>query len=98
MTTPDSPDRAYDLLPPTLADARDAIHRAHGHTGRSAWAQLLTIAGLTGTETDRSALLRILEAMIHLDPVSQLCAQALHIRLTSYTHLAAAHPATRSTA
>jgi hypothetical protein len=98
MTTAQTPGEAYGLVRPTMTDAREAMHRVHGHTGRSAWARLLTAAQLTGDETDEPALTRLLEAMAHLDPVSKLCAQALRIRLASHTHLAAAHLATRSPA
>lgn len=98
MTTPEPAGDAYGLLPPTMNDAREAMHRVHGHTGRSAWARLLAAANLTGDETDEAALTRLLDAMHRLDPVSRLCAQALRIRLISYTHLSAAHSVTRSPA
>jgi hypothetical protein len=97
VTAPE-PGGAYGLLRPTMADARDAMHRVHGHTGRSSWARLLAAAQLTGDETDEPSLMRLLEAMSGLDPVSRLCAQALRIRLTSFTHLAAAQNITRSPA
>jgi hypothetical protein len=98
VTTAETPADAYGLLRPTMTDAREAMHRVHGHTGRSAWTRLLGAAQLTGNEADEPALIRLLEAMHHLDPVSRLCAQALRIRLASHTHLAAAHLATRSPA
>jgi hypothetical protein len=98
VTAAETPDDAYGLSRPTMTDARDAMHRVHGHTGRSAWIRLLAAAKLTGAETDEPAVLRLSEAMTHLDPVSRLCAQALRIRLTSHTHLAAAHLVTRSPA
>ncbi|GIF02515.1 hypothetical protein [Actinoplanes siamensis] len=88
----------YGLHRPTMADAREAMHRVHGHTGRSAWERLLQSAGMSGTETGDDALHRLLTAMAGLDPVSQLCAQALRIRLSSHTHLSAAHTITGSTA
>jgi hypothetical protein len=97
-TTPDDSARAYGLHRPTMADAREAMHRVHGHTGRSAWERLLHSAGLSGTETGDDALRPLLTAMAGLDPVSRLCAQALQIRLSSHTHLSAAHTITRSTA
>ena len=78
MTAPDT-GSPYGLHRPTMTDARDAMHRVHGYTGRSAWEQLLT-------------------AMAGLDPVSRLCAHALRIRLSSHTHLSAAHTITRSPA
>jgi hypothetical protein len=95
VTTPEQTGSAYGLLRPTMNDARDAMHRVHGHSGRSAWARLLATAELTGTETGEPALLHLLDTMARLDPVSQLCAHALRIRLTSHTHLAAAHTVTR---
>jgi hypothetical protein len=98
VTAPETAGDAYGLSRPTMTDACDAMHRVHGHTGRSHWARLLAAAQLTGTETDEPALLHLIEAMTHLDPVSRLCAQALRIRLTSHTHLAAARLATRSPA
>ncbi|WP_232345044.1 hypothetical protein [Actinoplanes awajinensis] len=79
-----------------MSDARDAMHRVHGYSGRSAWERLLAAASLTGNESDEPTLQRLLEAMTTLDPVSRLCALALRIRLTSHTHLAAAQLATRS--
>ncbi|GIF41796.1 hypothetical protein [Actinoplanes xinjiangensis] len=98
MTSPPSDSVVYGLRRPTMTDAREAMHRVHGHTGRSTWARLIAAAHLTGEETDEPALLRLLEAMTTLDPVSRLCAQALRIRMTSYTELAAAHAITGSTA
>src|SRR5688500_14364019 len=98
-TTPDdSANGAYGLRRPTMADAREAMHRVHRHTARSAWERLLQSAGLSGDETSDEALHQLLTAMDGLDPVSRLCAQALRIRLSSHTHLSAAHTITRSTA
>jgi hypothetical protein len=97
--TPSEPDTsAYGLHRPTMSDAREAMHRVHGHTGRSHWAGLLKATGLTGNETDEPALLRLIEAMASLDQVSRMCAHALRIRLATHTHLTAAHTMTRSTA
>jgi hypothetical protein len=96
VTTPADAGSPYGLHRPTMADAREAMHRVHGHTGRSSWTQLLTAAGLTGTETGEAALEQLLTAMAGLDPVSRLCAHALRIRLSSHTHLSAAHTITRS--
>lgn len=87
---------AYGLHRPTMADAREAMQRVHGESGRSAWERLLQVAGMSGTETGDDALRRLLTAMAGLDPVSRLCAQALTIRLSSHTHLSAAHTMTRS--
>jgi hypothetical protein len=98
MTVEDSGAGSYGLRRPTMADANQAMHRVHSYTGRSHWARLLAASGLTGNETDEPALLRLLEAMSRLDPVSRMCAQALGIRLAAHTHLSAAHTITRSPA
>jgi len=98
ITPENSTASPYGLNRPTMADAREAMHRVHGHTGRSSWERLLHAAGLSGTETGDDALDRLLTAMAGLDPVSRLCAQALRIRLSSHLHLSAAHAMTRSTA
>jgi hypothetical protein len=98
MTPSDPGADVYGLHRPTMSDARDAMHRVHAHTGRSQWAGLLKAAGLTGNETDEPALLRLIEVMAGLDPVSRLCAHALRIRLATHTHLTAAHAMTRSSA
>jgi hypothetical protein len=98
MTPPEHEAGAYGLRRPTMNDADQAMHRVHGHTGRSHWAQLLNVTGLTGNETDEPSLLRLIDAMAKLDPVSQMCAQALRIRLATHTHLTAAHTITRSPA
>ena len=62
----------YGLHRPTMTDAQEAMHRVHGHTGRSTWVRLLDAAGLTGTESDDASLQRLLTAMAGLDPVSRL--------------------------
>ena len=95
MSDPDPHAASYGLRRPTMTDAREAMHRVHGHTGRSHWARLIQKAQLTGNETDEPALLRLIEAMSALDPVSRMCAQALKIRLSAHTHLTAAHTMTR---
>ena len=96
MTGPDTDVGAYGLHRPTMSDARDAMHRVHGDTGGAQWTRLLTAAQLTGNETDEAALVRLIDAMAKIDPVSQMCAQALRIRLATHTHLTAAHTVTRS--
>ena len=98
ITSEDPAPGAYGLHRPTMADAHEAMLRVHGHTGRSTWERLLQAAGMSGTETGDGALPRLLTAMAGLDPVSRLCAQALNIRLSSHTHLSAAHTMTRSSA
>lgn len=85
----------YGLSRPTMHDAREAMYRVHGPAGPTAWSRLLTSAGLPATGQDDADLPRLLEAMTRLDPVSKLCAQALSIRLTTHTHLSAAHDLTR---
>lgn len=98
-TTPgDTTSGSYGLHRPTMSDAHEAMHRVHGHTGRSSWQRLLQAAGVADTETGDDALQRLLTAMAGLDPVSRLCAQALNIRLASHTYLSAAHAMTRSPA
>ncbi|AGZ44069.1 hypothetical protein [Actinoplanes friuliensis] len=87
--------RPYGLSRPTMQDAREAMHRVHGPGGPAAWSRLLTSAGIPATNLGDADLPRLLEAMARLDPVSKLCAQALNIRLTSHTHLSAAHDLTR---
>jgi hypothetical protein len=89
-------DVPYGLHPPTIADAHDAVHRVHGADGPAVWAGLLAAAGVSGDATQPEAFERLLTVMEAADPVSQLCAHALRIRLTSYTCLAAAHSMTRS--
>lgn len=87
--------KPYGLSRPSMLDAREAMHRVHGPAGPAAWDRLLTAAGLRAAHQDEADLPRLLEAMARLDPVSKLCAQALTIRLTSHTHLSAAHDLTR---
>lgn len=86
-------DGPYGLRPPTTADARDAVHRVHGADAPRVWAAMLSTAGVTGAEP--TAFERVLAVMEGADPVTRLCAQALRIRLTSYSCLAAAHDMTR---
>lgn len=97
MNPTDRQGGAYGLHRPTMTDAREAMHRVHGHAGRSHWARLLAAAGVTGEETGEPDLLRLIDAMAELDPVSRMCAHALRIRLATHTHLTAAHTMTRST-
>lgn len=96
MPPPEDAAAPYGLRHPTMADAREAIHRVHGDAGAAVWAGLLTTAAVTGDETDEQAFDRLLRAASAADPVSRLCAHALRIRAGSYTHLAAAHSLTRS--
>lgn len=88
-------DATYGLQRPTMNDAREALLRVHGIDGPAVWAQLLTAAGLSATSQKEENLPRLLEAMARLDPVSRLCSQAISIRLSSHTHLSAAHTLTR---
>ena len=98
MSAPGDSTSPYGLRRPTMTEAREAMHRVHGNTAPATWAHLLQTTGLTGTETGEDALQRLLTAMAALDPVSQLCAHALSIRLSSYTRLSAAHAMSRSRA
>ncbi|MEU8819308.1 hypothetical protein [Actinoplanes sp. NPDC048796] len=86
----------YGLHQPTLADAQQAVHRVHGPDGSAVWADLLASCRLSGRETDGPALARLIEAMIVADPVTQLCGQALRIRVATHEHLSAAYTITRS--
>ena len=83
---------------PTVADARDAVHRSYGDAGPSVWARLLRTTQLTGAETGDDALRRLLQAMTVSDPIGRLCAHSLGIRLTWHTRLAAAATTSRSAA
>jgi hypothetical protein len=94
MTTPD--EAPYGLRRPTMADAREAMHRVHGDLAAGLWKQVLGSASVTGTESDEASFQRLLQAMTDLDPISRLCAQALRIRVASHYHLSAAHTMTRS--
>jgi hypothetical protein len=96
MPPPSDPADPYGLHRPTMDDARETVERVHGGDGPHVWAGLLKTAGLTGRETGSEDFERLLRAMAAADPISQLCAQALHIRLVSHTQLAAAHKITRS--
>lgn len=96
MSGPDSPVTPYGLRRPTVADARQAVHRVHGDTAPEIWPGLLAGCRLSGDEEDAGSLTRLIEAMTAADPVTKLCAEALRIRLASHTHLSAAHAITRS--
>ncbi|MEU8661635.1 hypothetical protein [Actinoplanes philippinensis] len=91
------PGKPYGLHRPTVHDVHDAIHRVHGtDDGAAVWAHLLQTTGVSIQQADEGALHKLLDAMTSLDPVSRLCAHALRIRLSSHTHLAAAHTMIRS--
>jgi hypothetical protein len=96
MSDHDQPGAAYGLRRPTLNDLRNAVHRVHGAMGPAVWADLLIACRLTGDETDAGALPRVLAATVSADPITQLCAHALRIRLAAHMHLSAAHAITRS--
>ncbi|MDI6105904.1 GAF domain-containing sensor histidine kinase [Actinoplanes sp. NEAU-A12] len=76
------------LRRPSMADARDAVHRSHGDAAAPIWAKLLRTSQLTGHETSDDALPQLLRAMTALDPVSRLCAHAIGIRLAAHTNTA----------
>ncbi|MEU4557913.1 hypothetical protein AB0F72_05970 [Actinoplanes sp. NPDC023936] len=80
----------YGLSRPTVEDARAAVLRVHGGDGPRVWDELVRTAGSDLT------LDRLLPVMTVADPTTRLCALALQIRLTSHTHLAAAHTTVRS--
>jgi hypothetical protein len=82
----------YGLVRPAMGDALVAVSRAHGPNAVTVWGQLLAAAGLAGHESDDNALHRMIEAMAAADPVLQVCARSLRIRLTAYTQLAAQVP------
>lgn len=88
MSTP------YGLARPTFDDAREAVHRVHGHDGPHVWQTLTKAAGITGQEPD--ALDRLLALMASADQTTRLCATAIQIRITSYDCLAVAHTELRS--
>ncbi|MEV0901173.1 hypothetical protein [Actinoplanes sp. NPDC049802] len=79
----------YGLTLPTMADARAAVHRVHADDGPRIWNDLLRAAGIG--ENEPGGLSRLLPVMHNADPTTRLCALALKIRITSHTHLAAAH-------
>ncbi|WP_432524995.1 hypothetical protein [Kineococcus sp. SYSU DK006] len=89
-TSTAGPDR-YPVSAVTLEHARTALARVHPATAQRVWADLLTAAGLSGRESDRAALERLLEAMsASEDAVTVVCARALRIRLTTFDRLVAA--------
>jgi hypothetical protein len=77
----------YGLRRPDLAEARQALERVYGDQTAGVWQRLLDAARLSGTETDRAALDRLLKAMVDTDPVLALCARSVQIRATAYDHL-----------
>ena len=93
------PTGAYGLAEPTVADARASIVQVHGAAAAAAWADLLTAAGLTGTEEGRPAVERLVAAMpASPDAVTGLCARALRLRLTTFDRLSAVHALVQETA
>jgi len=81
---------AYGLTRPKVGDACEAVERVFGADAPLVWEQILSAAG-AGEHDDRG-IERVVDAMIrHQDGVVRLCAQALSIRLSSYTRLAATH-------
>ena len=88
---PGEPFAFFGLTRPTVADVRVAVGRTHGRDTTLVWAQLLAAAGLTGHETDETALNRLLDAMTERDPLSRVTARSMRVRLSSYGSLAATH-------
>ncbi|MFI5933964.1 hypothetical protein [Actinoplanes sp. NPDC051494] len=80
----------YHMRRPDLAEARQALDQLYGHGTGELWQKLLTQAGLTGHETDPSAVQRLADVMLAGDPVLALSGRALVIRIKSYDYLAAA--------
>ena len=97
MTSAADTDIPYGLRRPTMDDARESVHRVHGGDGPRVWSRTLTASGLGGHENDDDSLERLLVALEGADPVSQMCAVALRIRLRSHTFLAVAYDLTGST-
>ena len=82
------------LAAPTLEDARTALVRVHPAAGAERWRDLLAAAGLTGAETGRADLERLLSAMERSgDPATAVCARALRIRATTSDRLSPDRPA-----
>ncbi len=74
----------YHLIRPTVADVLVAVHRTHGRNAAAVWATMLSLSGLAGHETDDDAFHRLLDAMAQIDPVSQISARSLRLRLRTY--------------
>ncbi|WP_157018177.1 hypothetical protein [Cryptosporangium arvum] len=83
---------------PDLAEARRAVERIYGPQASRIWAELLSAARLSGTETEPGAIERLLDVMRSAAPVTALCGEALAIRLASYDRLASAYALMRSSA
>jgi len=87
-TVPPAP-AAFGLNRPTVVEARQAIERVYGAGAGALWHDLAE----TASEGSRQPVTveGIVAAMqLSADGVVRLCAQAMHIRLRSYEHLAAA--------
>ncbi|MDG6109282.1 hypothetical protein Daura_26385 [Dactylosporangium aurantiacum] len=87
----------YGLRPPSVTEARASLYAVFGAQTDEIWQRLTHRAGMPSTGGDDAALPRLMEAMrADHDPVVALCAQSLHIRLSTYQHLTAAHETIRS--
>jgi hypothetical protein len=84
------PNGRYQIRPPTIADAHEALARLHGADFAGTWSGLLATAGLTGRETGAEALDRLLAATRTADPVTSLYGRSLAIRVAAHRHLSAA--------
>lgn len=94
MTVPTAPSTGnYQLARPTMPDAYAALHGLYGPHTEDIWRNLLFGAGLTGGETDPSALDRLLAVMQQAEPITRLCARGLQVRVTAYQQLARARAA-----
>jgi hypothetical protein len=87
---------AYDLQPPDLNEAHEAINRLYGANATQMWNTLLSNAGLTGAETDSAALDRLLAAMFATDPVTALCARSIQLRAETHGRLSTVHALIRA--
>jgi hypothetical protein len=81
------PDPVYELQVPTLATAREALNGFYGPHSEAVWRTLLFASGLTGEETDRGALGRLISAMQVAEPMTRLCARGLAVRAAAYERL-----------
>lgn len=77
--------QVYGLSQPTLADARDML-RGSESEHPTLWQELLTEAGLSGSETTPAALASLSRAMIRRGGTVGLYGTAVHIR--SFSHKA----------
>ncbi|MEV4281879.1 hypothetical protein [Actinoplanes xinjiangensis] len=80
---------AYQLVQPTLDDARTALRGLYGPHSNDIWCTLLARAGLTGQENDLDSFDRLVSFMRDAEPITQLCGRSLAVRSATYRQLAA---------